>query len=260
MYPRNHKKWEPLWETVHLRGVRQWIWEIWNFNRKVGRKSYGIIFEEVKKVETSLFFGQFCAHFDCVAHIPFIRFWCLFARGGPFGCRITLQYFMKIVWNVSEKIDIFIEKSGEKNDSRNFFRLPKIRKSPKLAVLLPITFFSTNRERLTWVYPRSVNVVEAFTRKSKVCRKDHVMYPRNHKKWEPLWETVHLRGIRQWIWEIWNFNRKIGRKSYGRVFEEVKKSRNKSVFWPILCSFRLRCSHPIHTIFMSFHTLGTLWV
>ena len=39
---------------------------------------------------------------------------------------MTVQNFMKIVWTVFEKFEIFIERSGEKDDcisSRKFFRL-----------------------------------------------------------------------------------------------------------------------------------------
>ena len=168
---------------------------------------------------------------------------------------------MKIVWRVSEKNDTFIKLLGEKERLPKLFSTPQNqKKSRKLAVLLPITFFSTNREQLTGAYPRSLTVVAAFTRKNKVCRNGHVMYPRNHKKWEPLCKAVHLRGVRRWIWEIWNINRKVGRKSYGRFYEEVEKSRNKSVFWPFLCLFWLRGSHPSHTNLMFFHTRGTLRV
>ena len=57
--------------------------------------------------------------FDAFAH-----------TGGPFGCRMTVQNFVKIVWTVFEKFEIFMKRSGEKKQhdcisSRKFFPTPK---------------------------------------------------------------------------------------------------------------------------------------
>ena len=129
MYPRNHKKWEPLWETVHLR--ERFDSEIEKFGILTER-SWENRMEEFlrksRKVETSLFFGQICAHFGCVAHIPVIRCWCPSTRRDLLGVEYLYNVFLKIVWRVSETIDTFIKMSREKNNSQNFFRLPKIEK------------------------------------------------------------------------------------------------------------------------------------
>ena len=53
---------------------------------------------------------------------------------GPLGCRMTVQNFVKIVWTVFEKFEIFMKRSGEKKtkkkqhdciSSRKFFPTPK---------------------------------------------------------------------------------------------------------------------------------------
>ena len=52
-----------------------------------------------------------------------------FAHAGALECRMTVQNFMKNVWTVFEKFEIFIERSGEKKtkkrhewiSSRKFF-------------------------------------------------------------------------------------------------------------------------------------------
>ena len=63
-------------------------------------------------------FGHFWANFGYVSHIPVIRFGRHCTRRGPFGCRMTVQTFMKIVWTVIEEFEIFIEMSGEKKTTR----------------------------------------------------------------------------------------------------------------------------------------------
>ena len=49
---------------------------------------------------------------------------------GPFGCRMTVQSFVKIVWTVFEKFEIFMKRLGEKKQhdcisSQKFFPTPK---------------------------------------------------------------------------------------------------------------------------------------
>ena len=88
------------------------------------------VFEKIEKVEKWLFFGHFWANFGYVSHIPAILFWCLCTRRGPFGCRMTVQNFVKIVWTVFEKFEIFMKSSGEKKQhdcisNRKFFPTPK---------------------------------------------------------------------------------------------------------------------------------------
>ena len=39
--------------------------------------------------------------------------------GVPFGCRMAVQNFMKIVWTVFEKFEIFMKRSGEKTTKKN---------------------------------------------------------------------------------------------------------------------------------------------
>ena len=86
-----------------------------------------------KKVKKRLFFGHFWANFGYVSHIQAIQFRCLCTRRGPFGCRMTVQNFVKIVWTVFEKFEIFMKRSGEKKQkkqhdcisSRKFFPTPK---------------------------------------------------------------------------------------------------------------------------------------
>ena len=71
--------------------------------------------ENGKKSKNGCFwaiFGHFKANFGYLSHIPVIRFWCLWARRGPFGCRMTVQNFMKIVWTVFEKFEISKKRSG----------------------------------------------------------------------------------------------------------------------------------------------------
>ena len=88
--------------------------------------------EKRKKSKNGCFFGHFWANFGYVSHIPAIRFWCLCTRRGPFGCRMTVQNFVKIVWTVFEKFEIFMKRSGEKKQkkqhdcisSRKFFPTP----------------------------------------------------------------------------------------------------------------------------------------
>ena len=36
----------------------------------------------------------------------------------PFGCRMTVQNFMRIAWTVFEKFELFMKKSGEKKTTR----------------------------------------------------------------------------------------------------------------------------------------------
>ena len=73
------------------------------------------VFEKIeKKSKNGCFFGHFWANFGYVSHIPAIRFWCLCTRRGPFGCRMTVQNFVKIAWTVFEKFEIFMKRSGEK--------------------------------------------------------------------------------------------------------------------------------------------------
>ena len=76
--------------------------------------------------------GHFWANFGYVSRIPVIGFSCLCACRVPFGCRMTVQIFMKIVWTVFEKFELFMKgrekKNKKKNDcisSRNFFPTPK---------------------------------------------------------------------------------------------------------------------------------------
>ena len=58
---------------------------------------------------------------------------------GPFGCRMTVQNFVKIVWTVFEKFEIFMKRSGEKKtkkqhdciSSRKFFPTPNSKNSKR---------------------------------------------------------------------------------------------------------------------------------
>ena len=95
------------------------------------------VFEKIEKKSKNgcswAMFGHFWANFVYVSHIPVILFCCLCARRGPFGCRMTVQIFMKIVLTVFEKFEIFMKRSGEKKtkkrhdciSSRNIFPTPK---------------------------------------------------------------------------------------------------------------------------------------
>ena len=86
--------------------------------------------EKIEKIEKWLFFRHFWTNFGYVSHIPVIRLQCLWARRGSFGCKMTVQKFMKIVWTVFEKFEIFMKRSGEKKrhdwiSSQKFFPTPK---------------------------------------------------------------------------------------------------------------------------------------
>ena len=76
------------------------------------------VFEKSKKVEKWLFFGQFWANFGYVSLIPAVRFWSLCTRRGPFGCRMTVQNFVKIVRTLFVKFEIVMKRSGEKKNKK----------------------------------------------------------------------------------------------------------------------------------------------
>ena len=63
------------------------------------------VFEKIEKVEKSLFFGHFWANFGCFSH-PNHTILMPLRTQGPFGCRMTVQNFVKIVWTVFEKFEI----------------------------------------------------------------------------------------------------------------------------------------------------------
>ena len=73
-------------------------------NRK---KSKNGCFLAISGLILAMFLRPQAYNFDAIAH-----------AGVPFGCRMTVQNFMKILWTVFEKLEIFIERSGEKNDTR----------------------------------------------------------------------------------------------------------------------------------------------
>ena len=91
--------------------------------------------------------GCFLATFGlilAVSHIPAIRFWCLCTRRGPFGCRMTVQNFVKIGWTVFEKFEIFMKRSGEKKTAR-------LHERKKLATVT-VGHFSLEKRRLKIVW------------------------------------------------------------------------------------------------------------
>ena len=66
----------------------------------------------------------------------------LLRRRSMFGCKLTVQNFMEVVWTVFERIEIFIERSGEKKrhdciSSQKFFTTPKKSKKSKQAGTTP---------------------------------------------------------------------------------------------------------------------------
>ena len=142
--------WVNFGYVSHIPAIRFWchctyrtlIWcriTVENFVRIVWT-----VFEKIEKIEKWLFFGHFWANFGYVSHIPAIRFWCLCTRRGPFRCRMTVQNFVKIVWTVFEKFEIFMKRLGEKKQkkqhdcisSRKFFPTPKNRSGLKINVLM----------------------------------------------------------------------------------------------------------------------------
>ena len=112
--------WANFGYVSHIPAIRFWchctyrtlIWckiTVENFVRIVWT-----VFEKSEKNRKMAVFGHFWANFGYVSHIQAIRFWCLCTRRGPFGCRMTVQNFVKIVWTVFEKFEIFMKRSGEK--------------------------------------------------------------------------------------------------------------------------------------------------
>ena len=75
--------------------------------------------ENRKMSKNGCFLGHFWANFGYVSHIPVTWFWCHCAHRGPFGCRMTVQNFMKILWKVFENFEIFINcrEKNKKNDT-----------------------------------------------------------------------------------------------------------------------------------------------
>ena len=147
--------WADFGYVSHIPAIRFWchciyrtlIWcriPVENFVRIVWT-----VFEKFEKSRKMAVFWPFWANSVYVSHIPAMRFWCICTRRGPFGIRMTVRKFVKIVWTVFEKFEIFMtmhidfvmckKRSGEKKQkkqhdcisSRKFFPTPKNAFDPK---------------------------------------------------------------------------------------------------------------------------------
>ena len=101
------------------------------------KKFVRIVWTVFAKIKKNPKMAIFCSILDC--------FWPCFSspnhtivmplrRLGPFGCRMTVQIFMKrkIVWTIFEKVETFIERSEKKITTlliaqvvESFFPTPK---------------------------------------------------------------------------------------------------------------------------------------
>ena len=90
------------------------------------------VFERIEKSRKKAVFGLIFAIFGLILAM-FLTFQSYdlmpLSTQGPFGCRMTVQNFMKIVWTVFEKFEIFMKRLGEKKrhgsiSSRKYFPTP----------------------------------------------------------------------------------------------------------------------------------------
>ena len=144
-------------------------------------------FWENQKSRKLAVFWPFWANFGYVSHIPVKGFWCHCGGKGPFGCRITVQTFMKIVWTVFEKFEI--ERSGEKKtkkqhdciSSRKFFPTPKNHYNSCVLLQLKMKLSKGEKKQV-----RNVSrTLSLFKTLSKVFSKEQVV-PDLRRCWEKL--------------------------------------------------------------------------